>query len=392
MHCYPTEPPRPTPHAVSPGDNIAGVKRIAILTSGGDAPGMNAAIRAATLLGLAKGLEVYGVHQGYRGLVEGELTLLDAGAVSGIIREGGTILGSARLPEFADRAVRDVARRQLAERGVEGLIVVGGNGSLTGMRALIDPAECPVGQLLAIGLPASIDNDLGHTRLAIGVDTAMNTIVEACDKISDTAKAHDRAFIVEVMGRDCGYLAMTSAIASAAECVLFPESGRTEDEVAELVVRTIRTVRARKNRSKRVLIIKAEGVAVPTDRLKKLVDDRLRAEAGGAQPEQIETRVTVLGHLVRGGRPSAFDRILASRLAHVAVRALLAGQSGKMAAWMTPPNLPLEVARPSDADPQCSLVDLDAMLEETRRLLDRSSPFVKWRQRVFTELEDVLAL
>src|SRR5207244_5826240 len=139
------------------------------------------------------------------------------------------------------------------DRGIDGLIVIGGNGSLTGMRALIDPAECPEGQLLAIGLPASIDNDLGLTRLAIGVDTAMNTIVDACDKISDTATAHDRAFIVEVMGRDCGYLAMASAIASAAECVLFPEQNKSEAEIAELVTRTILKVRSRTNRSRRVL-------------------------------------------------------------------------------------------------------------------------------------------
>jgi 6-phosphofructokinase 1 len=350
---------------------------------------MNAAIRAATLLALSKQHPIFGIRQGYRGLVEGDIVPLDATMVSGIIREGGTILGSARLPEFAERSVRDVARARLEERGIDGLIVVGGNGSLTGMRALIDPAECPEGKLLAIGLPASIDNDLGLTRLAIGVDTAMNTIVDACDKISDTATAHERTFIVEVMGRSCGYLAMTAAIASAAEVVLFPESGKSEEEIAEIVTRTVLKVRSRKNRSKRVLVIKAEGVSVPTERLKKIVDERLAKELGGTSAE---TRVTVLGHVVRGGRPSAFDRLLASRLAHVAVRALLAGKTRKMSAWMPPHDLQAPVLERTESDPQCGLVDLDAMLEETKRMLDRSSPYVKWRERVFHELEDVLAL
>ncbi|MCK6546989.1 ATP-dependent 6-phosphofructokinase [Myxococcota bacterium] len=367
------------------------MKRIAILTSGGDAPGMNAAIRAATMLGLSEGLEVHGVMMGYRGLVDDELRVLQAADVAGIIREGGTILGSARLPEFAERSVRDRARENLARRGIEGLIVIGGNGSLTGMGALIHPDECPPGSLAAIGLPGSIDNDLGFTRLSIGVDTAMNTIVDACDKISDTATAHDRTFIVEVMGRDCGYLAMTAAIASAAECVLFPEMDKSEEEIAEIVTRTILKVRARQGRSKRVLVIKAEGVAVSNDRLKELVDARIRAELG-EKARGAESRVTVLGHVVRGGRPSALDRILASRLAHVAVRGLLAGESRKMAAWSPPANLPPEIGVPSRADPQCALVDLDAMLAETKRLLDHSSPFVKWRQRVFQELENVLSL
>lgn len=368
----------------------SGAKRIGILTSGGDAPGMNAAIRAGTLLGLSKGCEVFGIHQGYRGLIDGDIRPLDAAIVEGIIREGGTILGSARCLDFVQRSGRDLARKQLADRGIDGLMVIGGNGSLTGMRALIDPSECAEGTLLAIGLPASIDNDLGLTRLAIGVDTALNTIVEACDKISDTATAHDRAFIVEVMGRDSGYLAMSAAIASAAEVVLFPEAGRSEDDVAEVVARAILKVRGRKNRSKRVLVIKAEGVSVPTERLKLLVDQRLKTELGpGASAE---TRVTVLGHIVRGGRPSAFDRILASRLAHVAVRALITGETRKMASWLPPSGLPETVAKRSEADPQCSLVDLDAMLDETKRMFERSSQYVKWRQRVFEELEEVLTL
>lgn len=367
------------------------MKRIAILTSGGDAPGMNAAIRAATFLALSKNVEVFGVQQGYQGLIAGDLRALDPASVQTIIRDGGTMLGSARCMEMMQREGRDRARAQLAAHGIDGLIVVGGNGSLAGMRALIDPAESDA-PIKAIGLPASIDNDLGLTRLAIGVDTAMNTIVDACDKISDTASAHDRTFIVEVMGRDCGYLAMTAAIASAAEVVLFPESGKSEEEIADTVTRTILKVRARKNRSKRVLVIKAEGVGVPADRLKKLVDERLIAGADPSQRAAVETRVTVLGHVVRGGRPSAFDRILASRLANVAVRGLIAGETRKMVAYSPPHGLPANICATSDADPQCALVDLDAMLHETKRMLEGSSPFVRWRQQVFAQLEDVLSL
>lgn len=356
------------------------MKRLAILTSGGDAPGMNAAIRAATLLAIARKVEVFGVIQGYVGLISGDIRPLDAAMVATLVREGGTMLGSARSREFMERAGRDRARAALLAHGIDGLLVIGGNGSLTGMRALIDPAEGG-GAVRAIGVPASIDNDLGCTKLAIGVDTAMNTIVDACDKISDTASAHDRTFIVEVMGRDCGYLAMTAAIASAAEVVLFPESERSEEQIADTVVRAVEKARLRPNRSKRVLVIKAEGVGVSAERLKTLVDQRL----GSA----VETRVTVLGHVVRGGRPSALDRILASRLAHVAVRGLLAGKTRKMAAWMAPREVGAEV---SESDPQCALVDIDVMLDETRKMLEHSSPFVKWRQNVFAELEDVFVL
>jgi len=164
-----------------------------------------------------------------------------------------------------------------------------------------------------VGVPASIDNDLALTALSIGVDTAMNTIVEACDKIADTATAHDRTFIVEVMGRDCGYLAMTSAIAVGADLALFPEAGKPEAAIVEQIVQTVLAIRARQRRARRVIIIKAEGVNIAVDRLKTLVDARLRERAPDAEPSAIETRVTVLGHVVRGGRPSAFDRLLGSR-------------------------------------------------------------------------------
>lgn len=367
-------------------------RRIAVLTSGGDAPGMNAAIRAVTLIGRAAGAEVYGVERGYKGLVDGAFVPLGPTDVQGILREGGTILGSARCKEFHERAVRDRARAQLAERGIEGLIVIGGNGSLTGGQALADADEAGGAPPRVVGVPASIDNDIGLTGLAIGVDTAMNTIVEAVDKIADTATAHDRTFIVEVMGRDCGYLAMTSAIAAGADLALFPESGRPEDEVLDSIVDAVMAVRGRHRRHRRAIIIKAEGVQIPVERLKTEVDRRLHARLGNEDPVAIETRVTVLGHVVRGGRPSAFDRLLGSRLANVAVRALLAGQSHKMAAWMPPIELPEEVGARSRFDPYCWLVDLGAVLAETDNLLHGRSPLARWRAGVFDDIEEALLL
>jgi 6-phosphofructokinase 1 len=312
--------------------------------------------------------------------------------VAGILREGGTILGSARCKEFHRREVRDRARAVLANRGIDGLIVIGGNGSLTGALRLADPEELRDQPLAIAGVPASIDNDLGLTGLSIGVDTAMNTIVEACDKIADTATAHDRTFIVEVMGRDCGYLAMTSAIAVGADLALFPEAGKPEAEIVEQIVETVMTVRSRSRRTRRVLIIKAEGVSIAIDRLKAQVDARLRDKVPETDPSGIETRVTVLGHVVRGGRPSAFDRLLGSRLGNVAVRAVIAGISHKMVAWMPPVELPPEIGVRSAADPYCWLVDLVAVLAETESLLQGKTPLARWRAGAFDEIEDALLL
>jgi 6-phosphofructokinase 1 len=370
------------------------MKRIAILTSGGDAPGMNAAVRAATLVGRAAGAEILGVERGYRGLLDDAFVELGPSDVAGILREGGTILGSARCKEFHERAVRDRAREILARHAIDGLIVIGGNGSLTGALHLTDATEIGNGRpLKTIGVPASIDNDLGLTGLCIGVDTAMNTIVEACDKIADTATAHDRTFIVEVMGRDCGYLAMTSAIAVGADLALFPEAGKTENDVVDQIVDAVMTVRKRPSRrGRRVIIIKAEGVQVPADRLKSLVDAKLKLRAPEAEPASIETRVTVLGHVVRGGRPSAFDRLLGSRLANVAIRSLLAGETHKMAAWMPPVELPEEVGQRSKYDPYCWLVDLQAVLAETENLISGRSSLARWRAGAFDEIEDALLL
>ena len=370
------------------------MKRIAVLTSGGDAPGMNAAIRAATLIGRAAGADILGIERGYRGLLEDAFVPLGPSDVGGILREGGTILGSARCKEFHQREVRDRARAVLAKREVDGLIIIGGNGSLTGALHLADTTEIGGGRpLKVVGLPASIDNDLGLTGMSIGVDTAMNTIVEACDKIADTATAHDRTFIIEVMGRDCGYLAMTSGIAVGADLVLFPEAGKPEAKIVDQIVETVLAIRTRQQkRARRVIIIKAEGVAMPVEKMKTEVDARLREKQPGVEPTSIETRVTVLGHVVRGGRPSAFDRLLGSRLGNVAVRALLHGMSHKMAAWMPAVDLDEEVGAPSPWDPKCWLVDLAAVLAETENLLAGRSPLTRWRAGAFEEIEDALLL
>jgi 6-phosphofructokinase 1 len=371
---------------------MSSIRRIGILTSGGDAPGMNAAIRAATLIARSQGVDVVGIERGFRGLVDDAIVPLLPGDVAGILREGGTILGSARCKEFHQREVRDRARGVLAARGIDGLLVIGGNGSLTGAARLADPAELR-GQALAIaGLPASIDNDLALTGLSIGVDTAMNTIVEACDKIGDTATAHDRTFIVEVMGRDCGYLAMTSAIAIGADLALFPEAGKPEAEIVEQIVDTVLAVRRRSRRARRVIVIKAEGVAIAIDRLKEAVDIRLRDKVPDLDPAGIETRVTVLGHVVRGGRPSAFDRLLGSRLANAAVRALIDGANRKMAAWMPPTDLSPEVGVRSPTDPYCWIVDLAAVLAETANLLQGKTVLAHWRAGAFDDVKDAQRL
>ena len=364
--------------------------RIGILTSGGDAPGMNAAIRAAAVVALALGHEPIGIRHGYRGLVNGELEPLDAVSVADVLRRGGTILQSARCPEFLGPQVRAAARDVLSDAGIDGLIVIGGNGSLTGALRMSDPEEAGDWPVRVVGIPASIDNDIALTSLSIGVDTAMNTIVEACDKIADTASAHDRVFLVEVMGRECGYLAMTSAIASGADMVLFPEADRTEEQLVGAVVEAVLAVRHRGG-SQKVLAIKAEGIETPSDRLKELVDAELRLRSGESAGE-VETRVTVLGHVVRGGRPSAFDRLLGSRMGNVAVRALAEGAHRQMVAWQPPIDATGDVGERSVHDPYCYLMPLDVVLDATRELLEGQSPLARWRATIFDDLEDVFLL
>ena len=362
---------------------MAGVAKIGILTSGGDAPGMNAAVRAATMLAQIHGLEVVGIRRGYRGILERDFCKLAPSEVEHLFREGGTVLHSTRCLEFHETAVRQNAREILSEEGIDGLIIIGGNGSLTGAMALSDPEEggalCPK----VIGIPASIDNDMAMTSMSIGVDTAVNTIVEACDKISDTASAHRRTFIVEVMGRSCGYLAMAAGIASGADLVLFPEAGKSDEELARASVKAIVGKRQRGGAAS-TLILKAEGVELSTAALKEKVDEILRAEHG---IEESQTRVTVLGHVVRGGRPSSFDRLLGTRLANVAVQALIAGETRKMASWMPPGDVPEVLGARTPWDPYCWLVDLKAALQATENLLRGESPLAQWRSRALEGLE-----
>lgn len=283
------------------------MKRIGVLTSGGDAPGMNAAIRAVVRKGIYHGLEVYGIYQGYAGLIEGKMEKLELGSVGDIIHRGGTMLYSARCEAFKTEEGRKQAIEQLKKHEIDALVVIGGDGSFRGALKL-----CEEG-FPAVGVPGTIDNDIPGTDFTIGFDTALNTIIDAIDKIRDTATSHERTFIIEVMGRDAGDLALWSGLAGGAESILIPESPQDIDQIIE----RIEQGRARGKRHS--IIIVAEGVSTAGD-----VARRLKEKAS------IETRVTVLGHIQRGGQPTAFDRVLASRLGAKAVDLLLNGESGKM--------------------------------------------------------------
>ncbi len=291
------------------------MKRIAVLTSGGDGPGLNPCIRAVTRMALHHGAEVIGVRRGYAGLIAGDLVELDARAVGGILGEGGTFLRTARCPEFMTEKGRREALRTLNREGIEGLVVIGGNGSLTGALEL-HHLGFPV-----VGVPATIDNDVNGTDIAIGVDTALNTILDAIDRIKDTASSHQRAFVVETMGRNSGYLALVSGVSGGAELVLIPEVQTSMDEV-------VRTVEDSYVRGKaHCIILVAEGWKPGT---RALVDFLVshREELG------FEVRLTVLGHIQRGGKPLAFDRLLATRLGAAAAEALLRGERGVMVGWV----------------------------------------------------------
>jgi 6-phosphofructokinase 1 len=350
--------------------------RIAVLTSGGDAPGMNAALRSVVLAGQHRGHEVVGVRRGYEGLLAGDTQAFPVGSTDGITGVGGTILGSARSAHFPTPAGQEQARARLAALGVDALVVIGGNGSLTGAHALAAAGVCRV-----VGLPASIDNDVGHTGLAIGVDTAVNTIVEACDRISDTARAHRRAFIVEVMGRRCGFLAMRAGIAAEADAVLYGERSLGEDELIERLRRLLKRAFAAERHKQRVLIVKAEGVAVSTARLAAALQAHLEVDCPG-----VEIRETILGHVVRGGHPSALDRSIAQRLGYAAVVALESGLSDVMVGWEVPPGVGHTLP-----DPLVRAVPLAEVLAETARLLDGTSPVVAKRIELLAQVEDLLA-
>jgi 6-phosphofructokinase 1 len=287
------------------------MKRIGVLTSGGDGPGLNPCIRAVTRTALAANVAVTGIEGGFEGLMNSEMTELSARAVGGILGKGGTFLGTTRSPRFKTAEGQRQALRNLNKEGIEGVVIIGGNGSLTGALAL-HKLGMPV-----MGIPATIDNDVGGTDIAIGVDTTLNTILDAIDKIKDTASSHQRAFLIEVMGRDCGYLALHGAIAGGAEAVLIPEAESTLEELAETMVQAY--VRGKSH----CIVIVAEGFKPGTREIMEYL---------GARKEELgfDVRLTVLGHVQRGGRPSAFDRLLATRLGLAAARALLDGESGKV--------------------------------------------------------------
>jgi 6-phosphofructokinase 1 len=291
------------------------MKRIGVLTSGGDNPGLNPCIRAVVRTGLHLGLEVMGIYRGYAGLIDGEIDEMDARSVGGIIGRGGTILGTARCPEFREPKGRKEALRSLNRFGIDGLVVIGGNGSLTGALELWRMG------FPTIGIPSTIDNDVNGTDISIGVDTALNTILDAVDKIKDTASSHNRAFLIETMGRNSGYLALASGIAGGAELVLIPEVEMGFEEVCQVIEYTY--IRGKAH----CIIIVAEGWKPDTQTLAKQLRER-QEELG------FSVRVTQLGHVQRGGSASAFDRLLATRLGAGAVRELIAGNGGNMVGWV----------------------------------------------------------
>jgi len=288
---------------------MATMRRIAVMTGGGDAPGMNPAIRAVVRTAAAAGVEVFGVRQAYSGLLAGDFERLTARDVSGILQRGGTILQTARNLEFKEPQGQKRGLRRLNENGIDGLIVIGGDGSLRGALALYR-LGFPV-----VGVPGSIDNDMWGTNMSIGVDTALNTILDAIDKLRDTASSHERCFLLEVMGRNCGYLALMGGILGGAEFIAIPEHEITLEEIGQKLEEAYM-----KGKSHAMGII-AEGATLKIHEIAEYLE---KHEIG------FEVRMTVLGHVVRGGKPSAFDRLLATRLGVRAVELLLAGQSGIM--------------------------------------------------------------
>ena len=277
------------------------VKCIGILTSGGDAPGMNAAIRAVTRAAIYNGLQVKGIYRGYKGLVTGEIKEFKSQNVSNIIQLGGTILKTARCKEFTTPEGRQLAYDNMKREGIDALVIIGGDGSLTGARIFAQEFDVP-----CIGLPGTIDNDLYGTDTTIGYDTALNTILDAVDKIRDTATSHERLFFVEVMGRDAGFLALNGAIASGAEAAIIPEFSTEVDQLEEFIKNGFR-------KSKNSSI----GAMHYAERVKN-------------EYPQYDVRVTILGHLQRGGSPTAHDRILASRLGAAAIDAIMEDQRNVM--------------------------------------------------------------
>ena len=289
------------------------IKTIAVLTSGGDAPGMNACIRAVTRSAIFHNMKVIGVYRGYDGLINEEFEEFTSSSVSNTIQRGGTILKTARSQEFMTPEGRKKAYDNMVKNKIDALIVIGGNGSLTGAQQFAREYDLPI-----IGLPGTIDNDLYGTDSTIGYDSALNTIVECVDKIRDTANSHDRIFFIEVMGRDAGFLAQNSAIASGAEAAIIPEGKTDVDQLAEFIERG-----KRKSKNSAIVLVSEShkdghgGAMYYAERIKN-------------EYPQFDARVTILGHLQRGGTPSAYDRILASRMGYAAIEALLEGQRNIM--------------------------------------------------------------
>ncbi len=288
------------------------MKTIAVLTSGGDSPGMNAAIRAAVRIGIKSGLRVIGIERGYCGLIDGAFREMNFASVAGIMEKGGTILRTSRCGEFYTPQGRQKAAEQLRSAGIDGLVVIGGEGSLTGAKLLHEEHGIPI-----VGIPGTIDNDIAETDMCVGVDTCLNTVVEAIQKLKDTATSHERAFIVEVMGRESGYIALMSAIATGAEAAIIPEIPVDYDKLAT------RLLEERKRGKINCIVVVAEGVGGAMTVAKNL-QDRIG----------YETRISILGHIQRGGSPTTFDRLLATRMGAEAIKALLDGEKCAMIGLM----------------------------------------------------------
>ena len=289
---------------------MAKIQTIGVLTSGGDAPGMNAAIRAVTRAGICNGFKIKGIYRGWEGLINGDIKDLTTEDVSGIINRGGTILRTARSEAFRTYEGREQAYQNMKKHGIDALIAIGGNGTLSGAREFAEEFDVP-----CIGLPGTIDNDLYGTDSTIGYDTTMNTIMECVDRIRDTAQSHERIFFVEVMGRDAGFLALSSAIACGAEAAIIPEEQTDEDQLAEFMKRGIR-----KSKKSCIVIVSESpkcGAMYYADRVRK-------------EFPEYDVRVSILGHLQRGGTPTAQDRILASCMGAGAIEALKRGQRNAM--------------------------------------------------------------
>ncbi len=292
-------------------NSSAFMKKIAVLTSGGDAPGMNAAVRAVIRTATVLDVEVVGVSYGYQGLIEGDFVDFTSSSASNIIQRGGTILKSARSEEFRTKEGRQKAFEQIQQKGVDGLITIGGDGTFTGASIFSTEFGLPV-----VGVPATIDNDLAGTDDTIGYDSALNTAMQAIDKIRDTADAHDRLFLVEVMGRDAGFIALETGISIGAELILLPESLLDVGEIRS----SLKGILREQKRSSLVIVAEGDETGGALKLADKLKDDF----------NQYEMRVTILGHIQRGGSPTARDRVLASRLGSEAVKAIVEGHSSVM--------------------------------------------------------------